>query len=165
LQKDRKDIRKNSAVCNYVRVMFAYSTDDKSNRFPYLCVRIGELSDEILKSRNNHIHKSYLLRPLSDRPQCYQRRVPFLPVLIVDVLAGKSQDWLHYVVPDDECNGSKAAHRRQTHTQFLVFVLLVLNAHSLDALNEQNDELAAAFLYVIADVGVSLLSLEFFLGK
>ena len=127
-------------------------------------MRIVEHINKVREPRDNHLHQIHLFWTLCDGSESNQGRVSFLPIRVLDVLGDESDDWLNDIVSNDLGNLNKAAPRREVHTKLVVFLVLIFDVESLDALEEKYDKLSAALGNVAFNVSSLLLSRMFLLS-
>lgn len=127
-------------------------------------MRIVEHINKVWEARDNHLHQVYLLWTLGDGSKSNQGRVSFLPVSVLDVLGDEGDDWLNDIIANDLGNFNEAATRREVHTKLVIFLVLIFDVESLDALEEKNDKLSTALGNIAFNVLSLLLSRMFLLS-
>lgn len=124
-------------------------------------MRIVEHINKVRETRDNHLHQVHLVWALGDGSESNQGRVSFLPVSVLDVLGDEGDDWLNDIIANYLGNLDEAAACREVHTKLVVFLVLILDVESLDALQEKHDKLSAALGNVTFNDSSLLLSRMF----
>jgi hypothetical protein len=124
-------------------------------------MRIVEHINKVRETRYNHLHQVHLVWTLGDGSESNQGRVSFLPVSVLDVLGDEGDDWLNDIIANDLGNLNETAACREVDTKLVVFLVLILDVESLDALQEKNDKLGTALGNVTFNDSSLLLSRMF----
>lgn len=127
-------------------------------------MRIVEHINKVREARDNHLHQVHLVWTLGDGSESDEGRVSFLPVSVLDVLGDEGDDWLNDIIANDLGNLNEAAASREVHTKLVVFLVLIFDVESLDALEEKYDKLGAALGNVAFNDPTLLLSRMFLLS-
>ena len=124
-------------------------------------MRIIEHVNKVGETRDDHLHQVYLVWALGDGSESNQGRVSFLPVSVLDVLGDEGDDWLNDIIANYLSNLNETAASREVHTKLIIFLVLIFDVESLDALQEKYDKLCAALGNVTFNISSPLLSRMF----
>lgn len=146
-----------------VWVVLTQPREHPTDSLPNFETLVAEQNQQLVQGLCDHFQELLLLRALCNGSQCYQSRVPLLPILCLDVCRHELDDQLHDVVADQQGKCLQAASCRDSRPSIVVievtFSVLIIVVEDEQSLQHKLNQAVFALRYVVEAEGALLLSL------